>query len=272
MTENIPVTHDPLRHLTKRLLGQLGQASKDHALIEPGDHILVAISGGKDSYTLLDLLRQVQRRAPFEFTYIAVNIDQGHPGYPRHVLEDYLAREGHPHEFVIEDTYSIVKEKVPEGKTYCSLCSRLRRGILYTTARRLGANKIALGHHRDDLTVTLLLNLFYAGQIKAMPPRLLSDDGDNIVIRPLCYSAEDDIAEYARLRQFPILPCDLCGSQDNLKRQRVKRLIAELHAENPNVRGNLFAALGNVRTSHLLSKPVTPVLGSERRLAVVTDR
>lgn len=268
MTENIPATHDPLRHLTRRLLGQVGQASRDHALIEPGDHVLVAISGGKDSYTLLDLLRQLQARAPFEFTFIAVNIDQGHPGYPRHVLEDYLTREGYPFEIISEDTYSVVKEKVPEGKTYCSLCSRLRRGILYTAARRLKATKIALGHHRDDLTVTLLLNLLYAGQIKAMPPRLLSDDGDNVVIRPLCYSAEAEIAEYAQLRQFPILPCDLCGSQDNLKRQRVKRLIEELNTENPNVRGNLFAALGNVRSSHLMPAPVPATL-DERRLRVV---
>jgi tRNA 2-thiocytidine biosynthesis protein TtcA len=270
MTENIPVTHDPLRQLTRRLLGQVGQASRDHALIEPGDHVLVAISGGKDSYTLLDLLRQLQARAPFDFTFIAVNIDQGHPGYPRHILEGYLEREGYPFEIISEDTYSIVKEKVPEGKTYCSLCSRLRRGILYTTARRLKANKIALGHHRDDLTVTLLLNLFYAGQIKAMPPRLLSDDGENIVIRPLCYAAEEDIAQYARLREFPILPCDLCGSQDNLKRQRVKRLIEELNTENPHVRGNLFAALGNVRSTHLMPGPVAATLG-ERRLKVVSS-
>jgi tRNA 2-thiocytidine biosynthesis protein TtcA len=179
-------------------------------------------------------------------------------------------REDYPFEIISEDTYSIVKEKVPEGKTYCSLCSRLRRGILYTTARRLGATKIALGHHRDDLTVTLLLNLLYSGQIKAMPPKLFSDDGDNVVIRPLCYSAEEDIAEYARLRQFPILPCDLCGSQDNLKRQRVKRLIEELNQENPNVRGNLFAALGNVRTTHLMPGPVSAVLG-DRRLKVVSS-
>lgn len=268
MPENIPASPDPLRQLTRRLLGQVGQASRDYALIEPGDHVLVAISGGKDSYTMLDLLRRLQQRAPFEFTFVAVNIDQGHPGYPRHVLEEYLAKEGYPAEFVCEDTYSVVKEKVPEGKTYCSLCSRLRRGILYTTARRLRATKIALGHHRDDLTVTLLLNLLYAGQIKSMPPRLVSDDGDNVVIRPLCYCAEEDIAEYARLREFPILPCDLCGSQDNLKRQRVKQLIADLNAENPNVRGNLFAALGNVRSSHLLPAPVAATLG-ERRLKVV---
>jgi tRNA 2-thiocytidine biosynthesis protein TtcA len=270
MTQNIPATHDPLRQLTRRLLGQVGQASRDHALLEPGDHVLVAISGGKDSYTLLDLLRQLQARAPFDFTFIAVNIDQGHPGYPLHVLEDYLAREGYPYEIISEDTYSIVKEKVPEGKTYCSLCSRLRRGILYTNARRLGCTKIALGHHRDDLTVTLLLNLFYSGQIKSMPPRLLSDDGDNVVIRPLCYSAEEDIAQYARLREFPILPCDLCGSQDNLKRQRVKRLIEELNSENPKVRGNLFAALGNVRSSHLMPGPVSALL-DERQLKVVSS-
>jgi tRNA 2-thiocytidine biosynthesis protein TtcA len=194
-----------------------------------------------------------------------VHVDQGHPGFPRHLLDEYLAREGYAAHVVEEDTYSIVKSKVPEGKTYCSLCSRLRRGILYTTARRLGANKIALGHHRDDLTETLLLNLFYSGQIKAMPARLVSDDGDNVVIRPLCYSAEQDVAEYARLREFPILPCNLCGSQDNLKRQRVKRLIEELNQENPNVRGNLFAALGNVRTSHLL----TPGVGGPRQLRVM---
>jgi tRNA 2-thiocytidine biosynthesis protein TtcA len=246
---------DPLRALEKRLLGQLGQASRDHALIEPGDHIMVALSGGKDSYTLLDLLRKLQAKVPFRFELTAVNVDQGHPGFPRHVLENYLQEHGYRAHFVIEDTYSIVKEKVPEGKTYCSLCSRLRRGILYTTARKLGTNKIALGHHRDDLIETLLLNMFYAGQIKAMPPRLVSDDGDNIVIRPLCYVAEDDIEQYARLMQFPILPCDLCGSQDGLKRKQVKALLRELERDNPKVRGNLFAALGNVRASHLLGSP-----------------
>jgi len=262
---------DPVRQLGRRLLGQLAQASRDYALVEPGDHVLVAVSGGKDSYALLDLLRQLQQRTPFRFSLVAVNIDQGHPGYPRHVLEDYLAREGYPAEFVLEDTYSVVKEKIPEGKTYCSLCSRLRRGILYTTAKRLGANKIALGHHRDDFTETLLLNLFYSGQIKAMPPRLVSDDGANIVIRPLCYAAEADIAAYAQLRGYPILPCDLCGSQENLKRQRVKQLITELNEENPHVRGNLFAALGNVRASHLLPpKVASAAVPPERRLRVVS--
>jgi tRNA 2-thiocytidine biosynthesis protein TtcA len=255
---------DPLRRLTKRLLGQMGQASQDYALLEPGDHVMVALSGGKDSYTLLDLLRQLQARVPFRFEITAVNIDQGHPGFPRHVLEDYLKAEGQRAHFVIEDTYSIVKEKVPEGKTYCSLCSRLRRGILYTTAQKLGTNKIALGHHRDDLIETLLMNLMYSGQISAMPPRLVSDDGDNIVIRPLCYSAEADIAEYARLRQFPILPCDLCGSQDGLKRKQVKQLIATLEADNPKLRGNLFAALGNVRPSQLLTPSVVPPEGGKK--------
>lgn len=261
---------DPLRALTKRLLGQLGQASQDYALLEPGDHVMVAISGGKDSFTLLDLLRKLQARAPFPFELTAVNIDQGHPGFPRHVLEDYLREHGYRAHFVIEDTYSIVKEKVPEGKTYCSLCSRLRRGILYTTARRLGANKIALGHHRDDLIETLMLNLLYSGQIKAMAPRLVSDDGDNIVIRPLCYAAEADIAEYARLRQFPILPCDLCGSQDGLKRKQVKVLLDRLEADNPNVRGNLFAALGNVRASHLLDPKTAPPPQQGKRLRVLS--
>jgi len=246
---------DPLRALEKRLLGQVGQASRDYALIEPGDHIMVALSGGKDSYTLLDLLRKLQNKVPFRFELTAVNVDQGHPGFPRHVLEAYLQEHGYRAHFVIEDTYSIVKEKVPEGKTYCSLCSRLRRGILYTTARKLGTNKIALGHHRDDLIETLILNMFYAGQIKAMPPRLVSDAGDNIVIRPLCYAAEDDIEQYARLMQFPILPCDLCGSQDGLKRKQVKLLLRELERDNPKLRGNLFAALGNVRASHLFGSP-----------------
>ena len=269
-------TLDPLRALTKRLLGQMGQASQDYALIEPGDHVMVALSGGKDSYTMLDLLRQLQAKVPFRFELTAVNIDQGHPGFPRHVLEQYLADHDYRAHFVIEDTYSVVKEKVPEGKTYCSLCSRLRRGILYTTAKKLGTNKIALGHHRDDLIETLLLNLMYAGQIRSMPPRLLSDDGDNIVIRPLCYSAEADIAEYARLKAFPILPCDLCGSQDGLKRKQVKDLLVTLERDNPKLRGNLFAALGNVRASTLLgvergesTETTEPAQGGGRRLRVL---
>ncbi len=240
---------DRLEH---RLLGQVARASADFALLEPDDRVLVAVSGGKDSHALLYLLRELRKRTPFAFSMIAVNVDQGHPGFPERLLPEFFEREGYEYRVVQEDTYSVVKEKVPEGKTYCALCSRLRRGILYTLAQDIGATKIALGHHRDDLIETLLLNLFYSGQIKAMPPRLRSDDGRNVVIRPLVYCAEQDLAEFASAKQFPIVPCDLCGSQENLQRKQVKRLIEELAAKNPHVKNNLFAALGNVRQSHLL--------------------
>jgi tRNA 2-thiocytidine biosynthesis protein TtcA len=243
------------------LLGQLSRASKDFGLIEAGDRIVVGVSGGKDSWTLLHLLRQVQRRVSFDFSLVAVNLDQGHPGFPVDVLRDYFEREHHEYRIVSRDTYSIVKAKVPEGKTYCSLCSRLRRGILYDVAVELGATKIALGHHRDDIIETLLLNLLYSGQLKAMPPRLTSDDGRNTVIRPLAYCAEEDIAEFARLMEFPVVPCDLCGSQENLQRKQVKHLIARLHAENPNVKGNMLAAIGNVRPTHLLDPKVRAAFG-----------
>ena len=247
--------------LEKRLLSQLARASHDFALVEPDDRIMVGVSGGKDSHALLYLLRETQRRAPFSFSIVAVNLDQGQPNFPKHVLPDYLSREGYEFRVVEEDTYSIVKERIPEGKTYCSLCSRLRRGVLYNVAEELGATKIALGHHRDDVIETLLLNLFYSGQTKAMPPRLRSDDGRNVVIRPLIYCNEDDLAEFARQKDFPIVPCDLCGSQEQLQRKRVKRLIEELHAENNNVRGNLFAALGNIRPTHLLDRELSERLG-----------
>jgi len=238
--------------IERRLLANVARASADFGLIEPGDHILVALSGGKDSHAMLSLMRALERRTPFDFSFVAVNLDQGHPGFPEHVLPAYLEAEGYDYRIVKEDTYSIVKEKIPEGKTYCSLCSRLRRGVLYNVAVELGATKIALGHHRDDFIETLLLNLFYSGQIKAMAPRLRSDDGRNVVIRPLVYCAEDDLARYASAKDFPVIPCNLCGSQANLKRRQVKELIARLNAENANVRSNLFAALGNVRPSHLL--------------------
>jgi tRNA 2-thiocytidine biosynthesis protein TtcA len=238
----------------QRLLKLLAQASHDHGLIEAGDRILVAVSGGKDSHCLLHLLRETQRRAPFAFSLIAVNVDQGQPGFPTQVLPDYFQREGYEHHIITEDTYSVVTEKISEGKTYCSLCSRLRRGILYTAATRLGANKIALGHHRDDAIVTLLLNIFYAGKIAAMPAKLSAKEGAHTVIRPLLYCPEDDLIELASEHAFPIIPCNLCGSQDNLKRRKMKELVTQLNAENPKVRGNLFAALGNVLPSHLLDK------------------
>ncbi len=246
--------------LETRLLRLVGRASRDFDLVAPGDRILVGVSGGKDSYTLLHLLELTRRRVPFAFEIVAVNLDQGQPGFQGHLLEAWLEERGYTYRMLREDTYRVVQDKVPEGKTYCSLCSRLRRGILYNAAVDLGCNKIALGHHRDDVIETLLLNLLYSGQIKAMPPRLRSDDGRNVVIRPLVYCDEADIAAFARHMDFPILPCDLCGSQDGLQRQAVKGLIRHLNDRNPNVKGNLFAALSNVKPSHLLD----PVL---RRLA-----
>ncbi len=243
-----------LQRLEKRLLAQVAQASVDFSLIEPDDRVMVCLSGGKDSHAMLHLLREIQRKVPFRFSLVAVNLDQKQPGFPAHVLPSYFEAQGYDYRIIDEDTYSIVKEKVPEGKTYCSLCSRLRRGVLYNAAEALGATKMALGHHRDDFIETLLLNQLYSGQIKAMAPRLLADDGRNVVIRPLVYCSEADIAEFAALREFPIIPCNLCGSQDNLKRVRIKQLIADLERDNPNIRGNLFASLGNIRPTHLLDR------------------
>jgi tRNA 2-thiocytidine biosynthesis protein TtcA len=220
--------------------------------VEPGDHVMVCVSGGKDSYALLHLLRAMQRKVPYDFSIVAVNLDQKQPDFPADVLPTWLESEGYDYRIVEQDTYSVVKAKTPEGKTYCPLCSRLRRGILYDTAVELGATKIALGHHRDDVIETLLLNIFYSGQLKAMPPRLHSDDGRNVVIRPLVFCAEEDLAAFALERDFPIIPCNLCGSQDNLHRQKVKELISSLHDENSCVKGNLLASLGNVKVSHLL--------------------
>jgi tRNA 2-thiocytidine biosynthesis protein TtcA len=248
------MSQKPSNNVEKRLLRKVAKVSKDFGLLEDGDKVMVCVSGGKDSYAMLSLLRKLESYAPVDFSIVAVNLDQGQPGFPKEVLPRYLEAEGVDYRIVEQDTYSIVMDKIPEGKTYCSLCSRLRRGIIYDTAVELGATKIALGHHRDDIIETLLLNIFYSGQLKAMPPKLLSDDGRNTVIRPLAYCTERDLMTYARQKAFPIIPCDLCGSQENLKRQKVKALIQSLTEENERVPGNLFASLRNVRPTHLFDK------------------
>jgi len=247
--------------LERRLLKRISKASKDFGMIVPGDRVMACVSGGKDSFAMLHLLRLLQKRVPFEFSLVAVNLDQKQPGFPEHVIPSYMEEHGYDYRVIERDTYSVVIDKIEAGKTYCSLCSRLRRGILYDVAVDLGATKIALGHHRDDIIETLLLNLFYSGQLKAMPPILRSDDGRNTVIRPLAYCSEDEIAEYAENMRFPIIPCDLCGSQENLQRKKVKALLETLHGENPKVKGNLLAALGNVVPSHLLDRGLWDQLG-----------
>jgi tRNA 2-thiocytidine biosynthesis protein TtcA len=240
--------------VAKRLRRLTGQAIADFGMIGNGDKVMVCLSGGKDSYALLDILLYMRQHAPVEFEIVAVNLDQKHPGFPAHVLPAYLDRLGVPYRIEQQDTYGVVKRVIPEGKTMCSLCSRLRRGVLYRVAGELGATRIALGHHRDDILETFMLNLFYTGQLKAMPPKLRSDDGRHVVIRPLAYCEERDLAEYARLREFPIIPCNLCGSQENMKRAEVKRMLREWEARYPGRVETMLNSLRHVRASHLLDR------------------
>jgi tRNA 2-thiocytidine biosynthesis protein TtcA len=252
-----------LKSLESKLSRALGQCIADFGLIEPGDRVMVCVSGGKDSYALLTLLERYRRKAPFDFELLAVHLDQGQPGYDGRPLAQWLQAAGLPHRILREDTYSVVMDHVPAGKTYCSMCSRLRRGVLYNAAVELGCSKIALGHHRDDAIETLLLNLMFTGALAAMPPKLVSNDGRNVVIRPLLYAREPSLARYAELMAFPILPCDLCGSQDNLKRQQVKRLLGELEQLAPSAKDSMLAALGNVKATHLFDRTLWSALSLE---------
>jgi tRNA 2-thiocytidine biosynthesis protein TtcA len=244
--------------LSKRLHRLAGQAIGDFQMIAPGDKVMVCVSGGKDSYALLDLLLGLRRRAPIDFDLVAVNLDQKQPGFPEHVLPEYLAQRGVPFHIEARDTYSIVKRLVPEGKTMCSLCSRLRRGILYRVASELGATKIALGHHRDDMLQTLFMNMFFGGRLKGMPPKLVSDDGRHVVIRPLAYVAETDLERWAALQEYPIIPCTLCGSQQNLQRVQARQMLRDWERQYPGRADNLLKAMGNVVPSHLMDRNLYP--------------
>jgi tRNA 2-thiocytidine biosynthesis protein TtcA len=240
--------------LEKRLRRLVGQAIADYDMIGAGDRVMVCLSGGKDSYGLLDVLLKLRAIAPVAFEIVAVNLDQRHPGYPEHVLPEYLRALDMPFRIEVQDTHSIVKRVIPEGRTMCSLCSRLRRGVLYRVAREIGATRIALGHHRDDILETFFLNLFFGGKLKAMPPKLVSDDGQHVVIRPLAYVTEADLARYAEVRQFPIIPCDLCGAQENLQRKQVKEMLREWERRHPGRIATIFRALSSVTPSHLLDR------------------
>jgi tRNA 2-thiocytidine biosynthesis protein TtcA len=251
--------------LAKRLRHQVGRAIADFGMIEDGDKVMVCLSGGKDSYTMLDILLQLQAKAPVKFELVAVNLDQKQPDFPEHVLPTYLESIGVPYRILEQDTYSVVTRVVPEGKTMCSLCSRLRRGALYAHAAEHGFTKIALGHHRDDLVSTFFLNLFFHAKLAGMPPKLLSDDGQHVVIRPLAYVREDDIEAYAQARQFPIIPCNLCGSQENLQRKQVKKMMAAWERETPGRIETIARALGNLRPSQLADPTVFDFLSLGRR-------
>jgi tRNA 2-thiocytidine biosynthesis protein TtcA len=250
--------------LEKRLRSEVGSAIADYNMIEEGDLVMCCLSGGKDSYAMLDILIKLQKRAPISFNIVAVNLDQKQPGYPEHVLPAYLDKLGIAYHILEKDTYSIVKDKIPEGKTTCSLCSRLRRGTLYGFAQRIGATKIALGHHRDDIIETLFLNMFYGGRMKSMPPKLLSDDGANMVIRPLAYSREKDIAEYASLKEFPIIPCNLCGSQENLKRGAIKDMLNLWDKQYPGRIETIFTAMQNTAPSQGVDRDQFDFLSLQR--------
>jgi tRNA 2-thiocytidine biosynthesis protein TtcA len=250
-----------LNKLSKRLHRQVGQAIGDFNMIEDGDKVMVCVSGGKDSYSLLDILINMRERAPIKFDLIAVNLDQKQPGFPEHILPEYLKSRGVAYHIEEQDTYSTVKRVIPAGKTMCSLCSRLRRAILYRVAGELGATKIALGHHRDDILVTLLLNMFFGARIKGMPAKLMSDNGEHIVIRPLAYVAEADLQRWSDHRQFPIIPCTLCGSQDNLQRVQVKKMIREWEKLYPGRVENMFTAMSNVVPSHMMDRNLFPFTG-----------
>lgn len=238
--------------LHKRLRSAVGKAISDYNMIENNDMVMVCLSGGKDSYAMLDILQSLQKSAPIKFKIIAVNLDQGQPGFPKEILPNYLESLGVEYKIITEDTYSTVKRVIPEGKTTCGLCSRLRRGILYRVAKELGATKIALGHHRDDILETLFLNMFYGGKLKGMPAKLVSDDGNNIVIRPMAYCVEKDLIRYAEIKEFPIIPCNLCGSQPNLQRQVIKEMLTEWQKKHPGRIESMFRAMQNIIPSHLM--------------------
>ncbi len=250
-----------LNRCHKNLRRDVGKAIADYNMIEDGDLVMVCLSGGKDSYTLLDILLSLQKHAPIDFRLIAVNLDQKQPGFPEHVLPNYLKSLGVDYHIIEMDTYSIVKDKTPEGKTFCGLCSRLRRGSLYGYAREIGATKVALGHHREDIVETLFLNMFFGGTLKAMPPKLLSDDKQNVLIRPLAYCSEEEIARYAKLKQFPIIPCNLCGTQENMQRRNIKEMLKQWDRETPGRVESIFRAICNVAPSQLADPKLFPFAG-----------